>query len=196
MSTARQKAWQLTIAVLALPLTIALGCDSATARGFAAPTPTPTSKPLLSPTLRLTPTPTRSATRTTTRTTPTATPSPSATPGGITWPQISLASTVTGFNQPVHIANAADSSGRLFVVEQGGRIRLIKGGILQSTDFLNIASRVSCCGERGLLSVAFPPNYATRGHFYVYYTNTSGNIVIARYGLSANPDVADANSET
>src|SRR5262249_21949842 len=129
----------------------------------------------------------------------TSSPSPtvSATPQGtIVWPQISPISTTTGLSQPVHIANAGDGSNRLFVVEQSGRIRLIKNGSLQSTDFLNIANRVGCCGERGLLSVAFPPNYPGKGYFYVYYTNTNGNIVIARYRLTANSDVADPNSES
>jgi glucose/arabinose dehydrogenase len=114
----------------------------------------------------------------------------------VVWPQISPASPIAGLSQPVHIANARDGSGRLFVVQQSGAIRIIKNGLLQTPPFLDISSRISCCGERGLLSVAFPPNYAGRQHFFVYYTNTAGNIVVARYGLTANPDVADPNSET
>ncbi len=110
------------------------------------------------------------------------------------WPPIAIGPPILGFAAPVHITNAGDGSGRLFVVEQGGTIRLLKNGVLQSTPFLDVSSLVSCCGERGLLSVAFPPNYTNVGHFYVYYTNTSGNIVLARYGLTSNPDVADASS--
>ncbi len=121
--------------------------------------------------------------------------------GGVIWPQISLTQEFSGLSQPVYITHAGDGSGRLFVVEQIGRIRLIKDGVLLSTPFLDIASRVGCCGERGLLSVAFPPGYASKGYFYVYYTNTSGNIVLARYFLKVNPDstinpdVADPSTE-
>jgi glucose/arabinose dehydrogenase len=103
-----------------------------------------------------------------------------------------------GLSQPVHVAHAGD--GRLFIVEQPGRIRLYKNGALLSAPFLDIsdtgANRVKCCGEEGLLSVAFPPGYGTtRNSFYVYYVNMAGNLVIARYRVTANPDVADVNSE-
>jgi glucose/arabinose dehydrogenase len=114
---------------------------------------------------------------------------------GIQWPQVSLAPAITGVSQPTHITHAGDGSGRLFVVEQRGNIRIVKNGVLQSAPFLDISSRLSCCGERGLLSVAFPPAYADRGYFFVYYTNTSGDIVVARYSVTTNPDVADPNSE-
>ena len=66
---------------------------------------------------------------------------------------------------------------------------------LRAEPFLDLADRVSCCGERGLLSVAFPPDYAARGHFYVNYTNRGGDTVIARFRLTADPDVADPTSE-
>jgi glucose/arabinose dehydrogenase len=102
---------------------------------------------------------------------------------------------VTGLNAPVHVTHAGDGSGRLFVVEQAGRIRLVRSGALQPTPFLDITSRVGCCGERGLLSVAFPPGYAAKRHFYVNYTNLAGNTVVARYRLSADPDLADPGSE-
>ncbi len=111
------------------------------------------------------------------------------------WPKISLTKVVGGLEQPVHITHAGDRSGRLFVVEQKGRIRIVKNGVLQSQPFLDITNRVSCCGERGLLSVAFPPNYASKKYFYVNYTNKAGNTVVARYRLSGNPNVADSNSE-
>jgi len=83
------------------------------------------------------------------------------------WSKISLTKVVGGLEQPVHITHAGDRSGRLFVVEQKGRIRIVKNGVLQSQPFLDITNRVSCCGERGLLSVAFPPNYASKKYFYV-----------------------------
>jgi glucose/arabinose dehydrogenase len=114
---------------------------------------------------------------------------------GPSWPTFALMPLVSGLSSPVHIAHAGDGSGRLFVVEQPGRIRIVKNGVLQATPFLDITSRVGCCGERGLLSVAFPPRYAQKGHFYVNYTNGAGNTVVARYRLTANPDVADPNSE-
>ncbi|MBI5589251.1 MAG: PQQ-dependent sugar dehydrogenase [Deltaproteobacteria bacterium] len=102
---------------------------------------------------------------------------------------------VGGFTSPVHITHAGDGSGRLFVVEQPGRIRIVKDGRTLPTSFLDISGRVSCCGERGLLSVTFPPGYAAKGHFYVDYTNPAGDTVVARYRLSADPDVADASTE-
>ncbi len=117
-------------------------------------------------------------------------------PNAAPWPQINLVRVASGVSQPVHIANAGDGSGRLFIVERGGRIRLFKQGSLVGTPFLDIADRVSAGGsEQGLLSVAFPPQYASRGRFYVYYTDLAGNIVVARYFLTGNPDVADPNSE-
>ena len=61
--------------------------------------------------------------------------------------------------------------------------------------FSIFADRVSCCGERGLLSMAFPPDYAAKGHFYVNYTDRGGDTVVARFSLTADPDVADPASE-
>ncbi len=113
-------------------------------------------------------------------------------------PSITPVQIVTGLNRPTHVTHAGDNSGRLFVVEQGGRIRIIKNGVLQAAPFLDITSRVkSTFPEQGLLSVAFPPNYASKGYFYVDYTsyNGVGDTVIARYNVTANPDVADPNSE-
>jgi glucose/arabinose dehydrogenase len=113
----------------------------------------------------------------------------------IRWPQITLTSPAGGLNRPVHIVHAGDGSGRLFVVEQIGRIRIVVDGALLATPFLDIQQRVSCCGERGLLSVAFPPDYASQGRFYVNYTDVTGDTVVARYGLTGDPDVADPDSE-
>ncbi len=112
------------------------------------------------------------------------------------WPQLRFIKVLSGLTSPVHVTHAGDASGRLFIVEQRGKIRIAKDGALLSQPFLDIQSRVSCCGERGLLSVAFPPGYASKGHFYVNYTNTAGNTVIARYRITSNPDVADPASET
>jgi len=103
---------------------------------------------------------------------------------------LGLARVKTGFTMPVAVANAGDGRGRLFVVEQGGRIRIVtKAGTLLATPFLDIHARVSCCGERGLLGLAFHPSYKSNGRFYVYYTDTGGSLVIAEYrrsGTNAN----------
>ncbi|HLF24714.1 MAG TPA: PQQ-dependent sugar dehydrogenase [Anaerolineae bacterium] len=99
-----------------------------------------------------------------------------------------------GLSDPVHLTHAGDGSGRLFVVEQAGRIRVIKNGALLSTPFLSITNRVQSEGEQGLLSVAFDPDYATNGAFYVNYTSRVGvgDTVIARYVVS-NPAADVAN---
>jgi glucose/arabinose dehydrogenase len=102
----------------------------------------------------------------------------------------------TGLSSPVFLAQPLDD-GRIFVVEQGGRIRVARNGALQTTPFLDISSRVLSGGERGLLSVAFHPLYATNHFFYVYYTTSAGgalangDIVIERFTTTSNPEVAD-----
>ena len=99
---------------------------------------------------------------------------------------LGLAAYTSGFTQPVAIANAGDGTGRLFVVEQGGQIRIIsEAGTLLSTPFLNFHARVSCCGEQGLLGLAFHPSYRSNGRFYIYYTDTGGSLVIAEYRRSS-----------
>jgi len=109
----------------------------------------------------------------------------------------SLASTrvASGLSMPVHITAPPLDPTRLFIVEQEGRIRIVKNGSLLATPFLEIESRVSCCGERGLLSVAFHPAFESNGRFFVNYTNNSGHTVIARYEVGADPDDADESTE-
>lgn len=107
------------------------------------------------------------------------------------WPQIDLRGNL---ELPVQITNAGDGSGRLFIVEQMGRIRIISDGNLLPTPFLDISERVACCHEQGLLSVAFPPDYAKKQYFYVNYTNSEGNTVVARYRLTNDPNIADPES--
>jgi uncharacterized protein (TIGR03437 family) len=111
-------------------------------------------------------------------------------------PQIRLIKVGAGFTNPVFIGSAGDGSQRLFVVEQPGRIRILRNGVVQPAPFLDITNRVQCCGERGLLSVAFPPNFATSGRFYVYYVDGFGTLVISRFRMGASPDAADPSSET
>ncbi|MGB0789632.1 MAG: PQQ-dependent sugar dehydrogenase, partial [Marinirhabdus sp.] len=100
-----------------------------------------------------------------------------------------------GFNAPVDIQNAGDD--RLFVVEQGGAIQVVQSdGSTNGTPFLDIQPNVQCCGESGLLGLAFHPDYATNGFFYVNYIANNGNTQVSRFSVSAgNPDVADPNSE-
>ncbi|MCY3003612.1 MAG: PQQ-dependent sugar dehydrogenase [Planctomycetota bacterium] len=116
------------------------------------------------------------------------------------WGQTLQATLVqSGFSQPLFLCSPPGDTARMFVVEQGGRIRIIKNGAILSTPFLHLGSaatgglaRISTGGERGLLGLAFHPNYAQNGYFYVNYTATgSGATVIARYQVStSNPDVA------
>ncbi len=108
---------------------------------------------------------------------------------------LTLEPVVSGLFRPLGITHAGDGSGRLFIAEQGGRIRIWKGGQLQATPFLDLTSLVTCCSERGLLALAFHPDYAANGYFYVGYTDLGGDTVIARYSVSANnPNVADPAS--
>jgi len=83
---------------------------------------------------------------------------------------------------------------RLFVTEQDGRIRVIENGALLATPFLDIVDDVLCCGERGLLSVAFHPDYASNRRFFVYYNDEDGALVIARYRATSDPNRADPAS--
>ncbi len=102
----------------------------------------------------------------------------------------------SGFSLPIQATHAGDGSLRLFVVEQGGAIRIVKNGAVLPTPFINLSNLVVAGGERGLLGLAFHPNYKTNGYFYVNYTRAGdGATVIARYSVSgANPDVADPAS--
>ena len=110
-------------------------------------------------------------------------------------PQFSLDKIAEGLALPVQVTHAGDGSGRLFVVEQEGRIRIVRSGVVEETPFLDITGRVRCCGERGLLNVAFPPGYADKQQFYVSYTDRAGDTVISRFATTADPDLADAESE-
>jgi glucose/arabinose dehydrogenase len=113
------------------------------------------------------------------------------------WPALTLTPIATGLEAPAHITHAGDGSGRLFIVEQRGRIRIWRNGALEPVPFLTITNRVLYGGERGLLAVAFPPGFADKQYFYVHYTRTNGGPgVVARFFVSAgDPDVAEADSE-
>jgi hypothetical protein len=105
---------------------------------------------------------------------------------------LALTPVASGLTSPVYLTAPAGDA-RLFVVEQPGRIRVVRNGQLLAAPFLDISARVNYAGERGLLSMAFDPQYATNGFFYVYYTGgTAGNIVVERYGGVVGADVASA----
>jgi cysteine-rich repeat protein len=100
-----------------------------------------------------------------------------------------------GLDLPLYVTSPPLDPLRVFIVEQPGTIRIHRDGQLLPTPFLDIEERVSCCGERGLLGLAFHPNYETNGRFFVDYTNNDGDTVIARYEVGPDPDGADPNSE-
>lgn len=108
---------------------------------------------------------------------------------------LELIPVVSGLTKPLYLTHAGDNSGRLFVVEQAGRILLVKEGQVSPSPFLDIVSIVGSDGnEQGLLGLAFHPDYAQNGFFFVDYTDKQGDTVIARYNVSGNPDEADSNS--
>jgi glucose/arabinose dehydrogenase len=106
---------------------------------------------------------------------------------------IRLQQVADGLQSPVFLTAPA-SDARLFIVEQPGRIRIVQNGTLLPTPFLDITSRVSAGGERGLLSVAFHPQYATNGTFFVNFTDTRGDTRIERFRVGADPNRADPAS--
>jgi glucose/arabinose dehydrogenase len=113
-------------------------------------------------------------------------------PARFTWALVT-----NGLDAPIGIANAADGSNRLFILEQPGVIRIVRDGQLLPDPFLDIRDRVGSQGsEQGLLGLAFHPNFAENGAFFVNYTDQGGDTVIARFTISSgNPDQADPGSE-
>jgi glucose/arabinose dehydrogenase len=102
-----------------------------------------------------------------------------------------------GFTYPVGVYHAGDGSGRLFVVEQTGKIKIIKDNKVLATPFLNLESKIVSGGERGLLGLAFHPKFKSNGVLYVNYTRQpDGATVISRFMVSSNPDVVDLVSES
>src|SRR5574341_1100597 len=143
-------------------------------------TPTPIPPTPISPTSTPTPIP------------PTDTPSNTSTfpdPNAYTWQLL-----VSDLQRPVDLQ--ADGSGRLFVLEKAGRIRIIQDGQLLPESFLDITDRVgSTSNEQGLLGLAFHPQYAQNGRFFVNYTDKNGDTSISRFQVSDDPDIADPASE-
>ena len=112
----------------------------------------------------------------------------------IVWPKVALVKVAGGFSQPLYAASAGDGSGRVFVVEKTGRIRVIKRGKLLTAPYLDLSRLVSAGTEQGLLGLAFAPGFSGNGRFYVDYTDRNGNTVVARYSAVPNADVAKATS--
>ena len=108
---------------------------------------------------------------------------------------LGLTEIATGLSKPLLVTDAGDGSGRLFVVEQTGRIRIIKGGAVLDTPFLDLSASVSGGNEQGLLGLAFHPDYKSSGRLYVSYTDQAGTSIIREYHVSAsNPDRVDGGS--
>src|SRR4051794_35195109 len=87
----------------------------------------------------------------------------------IDWPTLKFTPVATNIASPTHITSAGDGSGRVFIAEQGGLIKILQNGALNSEPFLNITNRVLLDAEQGLFSVCFPPGFASKGYFYVNY---------------------------
>jgi glucose/arabinose dehydrogenase len=110
---------------------------------------------------------------------------------------VPVVSVVTGgLSSPLDVADAGDGSGRIFVAEQAGRIRIVRDGILVERPFLDITGRIASGGERGLLGIAFHPGYPTDPRVFVDYTDKDGNTVVSSFRVTASdPDAADPASE-
>ncbi len=153
-------------------------------------TPTPVPTPTPAPTAVETPPPTPSQTPE-----PTSTVQPTPTPAPPPLVGVTADVVVTGLQRPVFAGHAGDASGRLFVIEKEGLIRIVADGTLLPDAFLDISNLVdSRANERGLLGLAFHPDYASNGRFLVHYSGSNGTTVIAEYRVSADPDRADPNS--
>lgn len=100
---------------------------------------------------------------------------------------------VTRLDSPTFVT-APEGDPRLFIVERDGRIRILRTGALLTQPFLDISRFISTVGEGGLLSMAFDPQFNRNGYFYIYYTDFEGNIVVDRYTVSPNRDIADPTS--
>lgn len=103
----------------------------------------------------------------------------------------------TGLERPLYVLEVNDETGRLFILEQPGRVRIVENGTLLDEPFMDITDRTGVtANERGLLGMAFHPSFVQNGTFYLNYTDVdTGNTKIARYQVSADPNRADVSSE-
>jgi glucose/arabinose dehydrogenase len=131
----------------------------------------------------------------------------------VNWPLIRLELVAGGFANPVNLVDPNDGTDHLFVVERGGRIHIIENGQRLEDAFLDIESKMHTCPECGLLGLAFPPDFAESGYFFINYTIDAnvidpppgdddnnndqkiGDTIIARLHVSDDPNVADVSSE-
>ncbi|MBN1217466.1 MAG: PQQ-dependent sugar dehydrogenase [Anaerolineae bacterium] len=174
-----------------VPITSTLSVDEEAPVNEAAPTPTPTAaQASTGDTLKVKPTsPPTPETDTATK------PATQASIPPLESLSLNLTPVAEGFQRPTFVNHAGDGSGRLFVVEQTGKILIIKDGRVNPTPFLDIVAMVgSNANEQGLLSVVFHPDYTHNGFFFVNYTNKQGHTTIARYQASDNPDAANPDS--
>ncbi len=109
-----------------------------------------------------------------------------------------LTQVASGLSKPVYFTHAGDNTGRQFIVEQSGKIKVWQNGAVMPTPFLDVSSLIATGGsEQGLLGLAFSPRFAQNGQFFINYTNTQGDTIVARYTVSAsNPNVANPASAT
>ncbi|MGE0160606.1 MAG: sorbosone dehydrogenase family protein [Gemmatimonadales bacterium] len=108
---------------------------------------------------------------------------------------VSVELVADGFDQPLYVTSPPNDAERLFVVERGGTIRIVRDGSVVATPFLDLSDDVATEGdEQGLLGLAFHPLYPANGYAYVNYTDTEGHTQIVRYTASADADVADPGS--
>ena len=108
---------------------------------------------------------------------------------------MTLEPVATGLQDPLGVVHSGDSTGRLFVVLQAGQIVILADGTVRDTPFLDIRPRVLSGGEQGLLGLAFHPQYAANGLFYVNYTDLRRRTVVSRFQVSSDANIADAESE-
>ena len=177
-------------AILAILALAACGSSAVTATpvasGMASIVPPATASPstVITPAASSTPSPAATAT-----VAPTLAGSPTQVPA-VT---ISLKTVVSGLPSPIGVSSAPGDP-RLFVIGQSGKIVIVRDGKAAGT-FLDISGRISCCGERGLLGLAFHPQYASNGLFFVRYTDPAGDVRISEFHVGSSPDQADATSE-
>jgi len=111
----------------------------------------------------------------------------------IAQPTVKFDPVITGLSSPMQIVHAGDGTDRLFIVQKGGSILVYDDQYNSKGTFLTITDLVSS-GEQGLLSAAFHPSYETNGYFFIYYTNTAGDLVVKRFKVSSDMNVADPAS--
>ena len=111
-------------------------------------------------------------------------------------PAVTLVEVASGIGTPTAIAFPPDGTGRMFVTEQTGRVRVVRDGVTLPTPFLDLSDSVATVGEQGLLGIAFHPRFAVNKRVFIYYTRTDGSIRISEFGLSfGSSDVGDRTSE-